>query len=66
MRTPIKSKDLCERCKYFFGRACGAIDCSACEMRDDLKDGYMRCKCWDIDFNTPCPYFKEAEENAAD
>ena len=59
MSDQIKSIDLCERCEFSFVRRCISDydDCSGCEM-----NGGESCKCLTIEPNTPCPYFKEADD----
>ncbi len=61
MSDRIKSADLCERCAYSFERFCRAQGrrggCPKCEMMDGKT-----CKCLTVDFNTPCPYFEEAQD----
>ena len=53
----LKSQDLCDRCRYSFKRHCEKHGCRACIMY-----GENRCICTTIRKNTPCPYFKEAED----
>ena len=55
--SEIKTMDLCERCEYFFDNKCKMRACADCEMLNNRKE----CNCLTIRFNTPCPYFKEAE-----
>ena len=63
MSNPIKSADLCNRCAYnrVWCNVSSSISCNICEMYDG-----GRCKCLDIKPNTPCPYFEEEKDNAAD
>lgn len=59
----IKTPDLCERCVYSVEH-CKALEvCNACPMCS-AETG--RCKCLTIKHNTPCPYFEEDENGAAD
>ncbi len=58
----IKTIDLCRRCEYFYVRECNTKGCDACVMRVP-KNGFYACKCNEIEFNTPCPYFKEASKD---
>lgn len=65
MKTPIKSKDLCEACKYDFCNWCQGVcggDCGVCDNMDEKG----ACLCLTIEANTPCPYFKEGEANETD
>ena len=67
MSNPIKSADLCARCRYTFYRHCSEEmqgNCVSCFMYDTGKPG--GCKCLTIKPNTPCPYFEEEKDNAAD
>lgn len=59
--TPNKTIDLYQRCKYFYGRKCEAKSCMECPMVVP-KVGYVECKCYEIEFNTPCPHFEEADD----
>ena len=66
MSMPIKSKDLCEKCKFNFDRWCSgvrAVNCTGCEHRTEDK---KKCRCLTVKKNTPCPFFGEADENEAD
>lgn len=59
----LKTKDLCERCKYgcyndFYGARACVCQCSMYSV--------FGCKCNTIPYNTPCPNFKEAEDDASD
>lgn len=58
MEQVIKTMDLCERCEYLYGNNCMEKRCIGCEL-NGTKHGYRICQCWEIEFNTPCPYFKE-------
>lgn len=58
MEQAIKTKDLCDRCRYHFNVWCN-IGCMNCEM-----NGEKQCLCLTIKENTPCPYFREADGNA--
>lgn len=66
MSDQIKSIDLCDRCAYSFQHCIELIktqprpSCLSCEMYDG------KCKCSGIEFNTPCPYFKEANDGKGD
>ena len=62
MENHIKSEDLCNRCIYDFDRHCEDIPCECCEMW--MHEEF--CACLLIKDNTPCPYFVDAENNAAD
>ena len=67
MENHIKSEDLCGRCIYSFDRHCREKmkgSCVGCVMNGERKPG--GCKCLAIEDNRPCPYFVEAENNAAD
>jgi hypothetical protein len=61
-KHPIKSIELCEKCKYS-GTKCFREDCTRCPMYrlDSSKNSYRPCKCIDINEGDPCPYFKEAK-----
>lgn len=60
--SPVKTKDLCERCKYHFRRWCDAKQgCSCIECEHFSKDN--ECLCLTVKANTPCPYFKEADDD---
>ena len=62
MNDPIKSKDLCARCKYSFSKWCQGVqggDCNHCEH--GYEDG--KCACLTVKINTPCPYFKEVKDD---
>ena len=63
MSVHIKTADLCERCAYnrVWCNVSSGISCAICEMHDG-----DRCKCLTIKENTPCPYFEEEKDNAAD
>ena len=53
----IKSRDLCEQCKFTHAPDCRRLIgqvCTGCENADDGK-----CRCNSINHNTPCPHFKE-------
>lgn len=59
----IKSKDLCDRCANNRTNLCNprilqGKHCSDCPMY-----GRELCKCVEVMFYTPCPYFDEAEQN---
>ena len=67
MENHIKSEDLCGQCIYSFDRHCREKmkgSCVGCVMNGTMKQG--ACKCLNIKVNTTCPYFVEAENNAAD
>ena len=67
MENHIKSEDLCGRCMYSFGRHCSEKirgSCVGCVM-DGTREP-VGCKCLSSRVNTPCPYFVEAKNNAAD
>lgn len=67
MSDPIKSADLCERYRYTFYRHCSEKmqeNCFSCVMYAAGKPG--GCKFLTIKPNTPCPYFEEEKDNAAD
>lgn len=58
MSDPIKSADLCNRCKH--SSNCKNYDyCHGCPMKLD----YVGCSCMTIKMNTPCPYFEEAKDD---
>lgn len=57
----IKSRDLCERCKYDEARWCDTHACSSC-AQEDLKAA--ECRCNSVKFGTPCPWFAENEDLA--
>ena len=62
MSGHIKSADLCERCVYGKTRTCVKYNhCYGCMNNDDIG-----CRCIQIMPNTPCPYFEEEKDNAAD
>ena len=67
MSDPIKSADLCARCVYDYYRHCMCKmlgNCADCVMDATGKPG--GCKCLAIKPNTPCQYFEEVKDNAAD
>ena len=53
----IRSEELCERCIY---GQCGQV-CLDARQYCGLDDG-MSCKCDEVEYGTPCPYFKESAE----
>lgn len=57
----IKTIDLCRRCEFFYSRKCSNNECNECPMSVP-KNGFYACKCHEIEFNTPCPYFEEAKD----
>ena len=57
MKDKIKSRDLCRRCQYDYETHCQGKNCKDCERMYGLD-----CKCELIQYNTPCPDFKEKEE----
>lgn len=59
--NPIKTRDLCERCKYgcFIGTIRACMNHCQCKMYS-----VFGCKCNYIKDNTPCPYFKEDRDVA--
>lgn len=60
--SPVKTSDLCERCKYHFRRWCDAkCECSCLGCEHFSKDN--ECLCLTVKANTPCPYFKEADDD---
>lgn len=64
MSDPIKSADLCSRCRYTFYRYCSEEmqgNCVSCVMYATGNPG--GCKCLDIKPNTPCPYFEEEKDD---
>ena len=61
MSDPIKSADLCERCRFEYLRCKDKI-CSECVMEAPEEPEGCRCKCLNIEPNTPCPYFEEDEK----
>lgn len=62
MSDHIKSKELCDRCRFEYFRNCSEKNgCGDCEMDATGKPG--GCKCFTVDWNTPCPYFEEAEDD---
>ena len=57
-RNIVKSKDLCDQCKYTYEISCIALkggSCSDCGHADENH----KCLCDTIPRNTPCPYFEE-------
>lgn len=53
----VKSRDLCERCVFTHAPHCRRLTgerCAGCENEKALK-----CLCNAINYNTPCPYFRE-------
>ena len=59
---PIKSAYLCNRCVYGKSRTCVKYHhCYGCMSDDDIG-----CRCIQIMPNTPCPYFEEEKDNAAE
>ncbi|MBE6928048.1 MAG: hypothetical protein E7467_06125 [Ruminococcaceae bacterium] len=63
MSIPIKSKDLCQACKYDFYNWCQAVCGGECGICDN-KNGDGKCFCLIVKANTPCPYFKEVQNEA--
>lgn len=57
MKDKIKSRDLCRRCQYAYDSHCQGKNCQKCER---LVGG--ACQCALIQYNTPCPDFKEKGE----
>lgn len=56
-RNTVKSKDLCDQCKYTYEEGCRAQrdgTCAGCDHTEGDK-----CLCDTIRRNTPCPYFDE-------
>lgn len=51
---PIKTQELCEKCKYAFGDYCIGGGCTVCLMNTNDKN---RCKCLTIKKGQDCPYF---------
>ena len=49
----LKTPDLCESCKY--GVETCNVRCSDCELSE--ANGCI-CKCNDINYGKPCPYYK--------
>ena len=64
--NPIKTYDLCDRCKYG-GRYGG--DCYKCRVGYVNKScsllSVFGCRCLWIKQNTPCPYFEEEKDDAS-
>lgn len=52
-----KTADLCQRCMYECHRCKGA--CEACDHQNE----HGSCLCLTVLKNTPCPYFKEADND---
>lgn len=63
--SPVKTHDLCERCKYHYNRWCQdrCLDCYCFGCEHFGEDG--NCLCLTIEKNTPCPYFEEANGDEA-
>ena len=61
---PIKSADLCNRCRFESKRHCSRMrnDCSDCDMNIISRCSPGDCKCLTVKWNTPCPYFEEDEK----
>ena len=63
----IKSIDLCTRCAYGFMRYCTKRECKDCEMlTEKISPALGTCKCLTIEWNTPCPYFREVSKTDGD
>lgn len=58
MKNVIKSKDLCDRCKFTYEPYCNAMNGGKCNDCENLSEDGM-CLCTTIRKNTPCPYFRE-------
>lgn len=63
MSNPIKTRDLCERCKHS-----GCRDHTDACSHGERSDGcpafsVFGCRCDSIRENTPCPYYEEGENN---
>ena len=58
----IKTKDLCDKCKYSFWEWCDGKDCNDCHMVIISEGGVDKCACCTVKYNTPCPYFEERED----
>lgn len=59
--NPIKSPDLCERCRYS-AEICEPLEtCADCPQHSFTVFGMPLCNCDLIKTGTPCPYFKEVE-----
>ncbi len=60
--NPIKSADLCERCRFTRDVPCG--EDTGGEMKCDCdcpQYSVHGCRCLWVNPNTPCPYFEEAK-----
>lgn len=62
MRNLVKSKDLCEKCKFTHRPHCKAMNGGRCDDCENLNEENV-CLCTTIRRNTPCPYFDEMDEN---
>lgn len=62
MRNLVKSKDLCEKCKFTHRPHCKAMNGGRCDDCENLNEENV-CLCTTIRINTPCPYFDEMDEN---
>lgn len=56
--TPVKTKDLCARCEYAYERC---TNCKSCDDCDHIDKNDV-CLCLTVRKNTPCQYFKEAND----
>lgn len=55
----IKSQELCERCEHAYYNSCASRTvCTGCPQQ--RQDG--GCKCVEVAYLTPCPYFAEHQE----
>lgn len=59
--NPIKSPDLCERCRYSPELCAPPLLCAHCPQHVTSALGTQRCICDWIKIGTPCPYFKEVK-----
>lgn len=61
---PIKSRTLCDKCRFYLNNECGGIECIDCKI-NNFKTGSM-CYCAKVEDGERCEHFERYDESITD